>query len=112
MNTGLIILIFAVVVAIILVVACGIVAWRIDKASVFVLAGFMALFILIFGGLAYINLGYSETNKKHYEGLKNALETSAEEMTSSSIESVDCEKCNKKYNIEYKFCPECGAELK
>ena len=112
MNTNLIMLILAGVVAIILVVVGGIVALNSDKPLLFELTGAIALFILFAGLILYINGVYSDAYKEIAEDKINALETSAdEERTSSSNESVDCEKCNKQYNIEYKFCPECGAEL-
>ena len=113
MNTNLIMLILVGVVTIALVVVGCIVALKSDNILWLKIISVIALFMLFAGTILFIFGVYSDAYKDIAGWKTNALETSAdEETTSSSNESVDCEKCNKQYNIEYKFCPECGAELK
>lgn len=113
MNTNLIMLILVGVVAIVLVVVGGIVALKSDDILWVKIISVIALFMLFAGTILFIFGVYSDAYKETAEDKINALETSTEEeTTTSSNASVDCDNCNKSYNIEYKFCPECGAELK
>ena len=114
MSTSSIIFLVAVVIGIVLIVVGIIIGVNTEEQWVTSCGFSMALFVIIGGFfLSFIFANY-EQNEKMFNAWKNSIETATTEEDTTPIKENDClcEECNKGCDADYKFCPECGAELK